>query len=55
MRTASRVLGYVLEWFLIVQMIALTIVVIYAVISRKLGTSLSWYDEIAAIQLCWIT
>ncbi len=55
MRTASRVLGLVLEWFLILQMIALTIVVVYAVISRKLGASLSWYDEIAAIQLCWIT
>jgi len=30
-------------------------VVIYAVISRKMGASLSWYDEIAAIQLAWIT
>ncbi len=55
MRTASRLLGTVLEWFLILQMIALTAVVIYAVVSRKLGASLSWYDEIAAIQLCWIT
>ena len=55
MRTASRVLGLILEWFLIIQMIALTAVVVYAVVSRKLGASLSWYDEIAAIQLCWIT
>ena len=55
MRTASRVLGLLLEWFLIVQMVALTAVVVYAVISRKLGASLSWYDEIAAIQLAWIT
>jgi TRAP-type C4-dicarboxylate transport system permease small subunit len=55
MRTASRVLGWLLEWFLILQMIALTAVVVYAVISRKLGASLSWYDEVAAIQLCWIT
>ncbi len=55
MRTASRTLGFILEWVLIVQMIALTAVVVYAVISRKLGASLSWYDEIAAIQLCWIT
>ncbi|MBM9596469.1 TRAP transporter small permease [Roseitranquillus sediminis] len=55
MRTASRVLALVLEWFLILQMIALTIVVVYAVVTRKLGASLSWYDEIAAIQLCWIT
>jgi TRAP-type C4-dicarboxylate transport system permease small subunit len=55
MRRASRLLGLILEWFLILQMIALTAVVVYAVISRKLGASLSWYDEIAAIQLCWIT
>lgn len=55
MRKASRALGWLLEWFLILQMIALTIVVVYAVVSRKLGASLSWYDEIAAIQLCWIT
>ena len=55
MRSASRVLELILEWFLIFQMIALTAVVVYAVISRKLGASLSWYDEIAAIQLCWIT
>ena len=55
MRTASRALGLLLEWFLIAQMFALTIVVVYAVVSRKLGASLSWYDEIAAIQLAWIT
>ena len=55
MRTAARLLGTLLEWFLILQMLVLTIVVIYAVFSRKLGASLSWYDEIAAIQLAWIT
>ncbi len=55
MRTASRALGTLLEWFLIIQMVALTAVVVYAVISRKLGASLSWYDEIASIQLAWIT
>ena len=55
MRTASRALGLLLEWFLIAQMLALTAVVVYAVVSRKLGASLSWYDEIASIQLAWIT
>jgi TRAP-type C4-dicarboxylate transport system permease small subunit len=55
MRAASRALGLVLEWFLILQMTALTLVVVYAVVSRKMGASLSWYDEIAAIQLAWIT
>ncbi len=55
MRLAARLLSTLLEWFLIFQMIALTVVVVYAVISRKLGASLSWYDEVAAIQLAWIT
>ena len=55
MRQATRLLAFVLEWFLILQMFALAIVVIYAVLSRKMGASLSWYDEIAAIQLAWIT
>ena len=55
MRQASRILGLVLEWFLILQMTVLTAVVVYAVVSRKLGASLSWYDEVAAIQLAWIT
>jgi TRAP-type C4-dicarboxylate transport system permease small subunit len=55
MRQAARALAFLLEWLLIIQMFALSIVVIYAVISRKMGASLSWYDEIAAIQLAWIT
>lgn len=55
LRTAARGLERALEWFLIFQMAALTAVVIYAVIVRKLGASASWYDEVAAIQLAWIT
>ncbi len=51
----SRKLENLLEWFLIVLMISLTAVVIVAVLFRIAGDSLSWYDEIAAIQLSWIT
>ena len=36
-------------------MIALTAVVIMAVIYRKLDASLSWYDEVASIMLSWVT
>jgi TRAP-type C4-dicarboxylate transport system permease small subunit len=36
-------------------MVTLTVVVIVAVIFRKAGASLSWYDEIASILLAWIT
>lgn len=45
----------ILEWVIIILMITLTIVVIVAVLFRLMGDSLSWYDEIAAIQLSWIT
>lgn len=55
MREAARVLERLLEWFVIFLMAMLTVVVIYAVVVRKLGASASWYDEVAAIQLAWIT
>ncbi len=52
---ASRYLEWLLEWVTIILMVALTIVVIVAVLFRLAGDSLSWYDEVAAIQLSWIT
>ncbi len=48
-------LQWLLEWATIILMVMLTVVVIVAVIYRIAGNSLSWYDEIAAIQLAWIT
>lgn len=53
--TISRRLESILEWVLIVLMLLLTLNVIVAVSFRLVGDSLSWYDEIAAIQLSWIT
>lgn len=53
--TLRRLMEAVLEWVTILLMISLTIVVIVAVLNRLSGNSLSWYDEIAAIQLSWIT
>lgn len=44
-----------LEWIVILLMIALTVVVIVAVLYRLAGNSLSWYDEVAAVQLSWVT
>lgn len=44
-----------LETIVIALMILLTVVVIVAVLFRIAGNSLSWYDEIAAINLSWIT
>jgi TRAP-type C4-dicarboxylate transport system permease small subunit len=51
----ARALERFLELFLIAQMFALALVVVLAVVWRKLGASFSWYDEVAAIQLAWIT
>lgn len=51
----SRLIEWTLEWVVIILMISLTIVVIVAVLFRLAGDSLSWYDEVAAIQLSWIT
>jgi len=55
LRTARRSLEWLLEWITILLMIALTVVVGVAVCYRLAGNSLSWYDEVAAIQLSWIT
>ncbi|MEM7430134.1 MAG: TRAP transporter small permease subunit [Pseudomonadota bacterium] len=52
---AKRIIEALLEWLVIVQMVLLTVVVIVAVLFRLAGDSLSWYDEVAAIQLSWIT
>ena len=48
-------LGKILEWITISLMVLLTIVVTLAVLARLLGQSFSWYDEVAAIMLAWIT
>ncbi|HXF55000.1 MAG TPA: TRAP transporter small permease [Hyphomicrobiaceae bacterium] len=51
----SKYFGRLLEAWLIVLMVALTVIVVVAVIFRKLGNSLSWYDEVASIMLVWVT
>lgn len=51
----NRIVGSLLEWITVLLMVGLTIIVIVAVIARLLGQSFSWYDEVAAIMLAWIT
>lgn len=51
----NRGLSTVLEWITISLMILLTLVVTLAVLARLMGQSFSWYDEVAAIMLAWIT
>jgi TRAP-type C4-dicarboxylate transport system permease small subunit len=50
-----RNLEWLLEWVTIFLMVALTVVVVVGVSYRLTGHSLSWYDEIASVQLAWIT
>ena len=50
-----RGLERVLEWVCIILMISLAVSVVLAVVYRKLGDSLVWYDEVAAINLAWLT
>lgn len=51
----KRTIEALLEWFLIVLMVTLTTVVVVAVVYRKMGASLSWYDEVASVLLAWVT
>ena len=44
-----------LELIVILLMITLAVEVILGVTYRKLGMSLSWYDEIASVTLAWLT
>lgn len=44
-----------LESIVIILMVVLTGIVLVAVVYRKMGASLSWYDEVASVLLAWLT
>lgn len=44
-----------LEAIVIILMVTLTGIVLVAVVYRKMGASLSWYDEVASVLLAWLT
>ena len=44
-----------LEWIVIVLMVALAVEVTAGVAFRYTGRSLVWYDEVASILLAWVT
>ena len=54
-----RTLNHWLEWLLeaasIILLLSLALVVVLAVIFRFSGSSLVWYDEVASVQLAWLT
>ncbi len=51
----ADVVDVLLELFTVFLMVLLTVTVIVAVLARLSGNSFSWYDEVAAIMLAWIT
>lgn len=55
MRGLKRVLEAVLGAFSVFLIVALTMLVLVAVVYRELGGSLSWYDEVATVMLAWLT
>ncbi len=55
MAALKNTLQWLLEWITILLMIGLTTIVVIAVIARLMGESFSWYDEVAAIGLAWVT
>ena len=52
---AARALERVLEGVTVALMVGMTAVVVVAVVYRKAGASLTWYDEVASIMLAWLT
>ncbi len=52
---AKNILQRLLEIICIGLMVGLAVLVVMAVIFRTAGSSLTWYDEVAAIMLAWLT
>ena len=50
-----RLLEQVLAAFCVLQVALLALLVCAAVVLRKSGTPLVWYDEVASIMLAWLT
>ena len=54
-RTLNRWFEWLLEVASIILLISLALVVVLAVSFRFAGSSLVWYDEVASVQLAWLT
>jgi TRAP-type C4-dicarboxylate transport system permease small subunit len=50
-----RLLERLLAAFTVLLLLLLALLVVVAVIFRKAGMSLGWYDEVAVVLLAWIT
>ena len=52
---ARSVFERLLETITVLLIISLAVVVVLGVIYRWAGEALSWYDEVASVQLAWLT
>ncbi|MDF1586775.1 TRAP transporter small permease [Marinimicrococcus flavescens] len=50
-----RVLEHSLVGFCIFLIVALTVLISAAAITRKFGVPFGWYDEVASVMLAWLT
>jgi len=55
MKKAYDVVVRLVEYAVIVLMVAMLLLVVVAIIFRKAGHSISWYDEFAGYILVWVT
>lgn len=55
MKKTHEVIVRLVEYTVILLMIAMFLLVVIAVIFRKAGHSISWYDEFAGYILVWVT
>lgn len=53
--TARSVFERLLEAITVLLIISLAVVVVLGIIYRWAGDALSWYDEVASVQLAWLT
>ena len=53
--TIKRWLERALEFISITLLISMAVIVVTAVVFRFLGESLVWYDEVASVNLAWLT
>ncbi len=55
MKALTRALDALFQVITIVLLLSLAVLVVYAVVSRKLGSPIPWYDEVAVVLLAWLT
>lgn len=53
--TARSVFERLLESITVLLILSLAVVVVLGVVFRWAGEALSWYDEVASVQLAWLT